>query len=161
MSYTFSVMELLAHAGADLNARNKRRQTALHIAVNKGHVGVVKVLLDLGCHPSLQVHPKTHLPKQYNKASHLNAAEFTVAILNAKSEIETKMVVLFEPFIPIWVERYRRKLYLNCPQRLGRKKILAGPAGRQFVHTALEVSGTSLCAEPTFDQIHIPAKHVN
>lgn len=49
------VMELLAHAGADLNARNKRRQTALHIAVNKGHVGVVKTLLELGCHPSLQV----------------------------------------------------------------------------------------------------------
>ena len=35
-----SVMELLAHAGADLNARNKRRQTALHIAVNKGHIGI-------------------------------------------------------------------------------------------------------------------------
>eukprot|EP00095_Tigriopus_kingsejongensis_P012561 snap_masked-scaffold257_size234952-processed-gene-0.11 protein:Tk12561 transcript:snap_masked-scaffold257_size234952-processed-gene-0.11-mRNA-1 annotation:"e3 ubiquitin-protein ligase mib1" len=50
-----TVMELLAHAGADLNARNKRRQTALHIAVNKGHVGVVKILLDLQCHPSLQV----------------------------------------------------------------------------------------------------------
>lgn len=50
-----AVMELLAHAGADLNARNKRRQTALHIAVNKGHVGVVKTLLDLQCHPSLQV----------------------------------------------------------------------------------------------------------
>lgn len=50
-----AVMELLAQAGADLNARNKRRQTALHIAVNKGHVGVVKSLLDLGCHPSLQV----------------------------------------------------------------------------------------------------------
>jgi len=49
------VMELLAHSGADLNARNKRRQTALHIAVNKGHVGVVKTLLELGCHPSLQV----------------------------------------------------------------------------------------------------------
>lgn len=49
------VMELLAAAGADLNARNKRRQTALHIAVNKGHVGVVKTLLELGCHPSLQV----------------------------------------------------------------------------------------------------------
>lgn len=48
-------MELLAAAGADLNARNKRRQTALHIAVNKGHVGVVKTLLELGCHPSLQV----------------------------------------------------------------------------------------------------------
>ena len=35
-----AVMELLAHAGADLNARNKRRQTALHIAVNKGHIGM-------------------------------------------------------------------------------------------------------------------------
>eukprot|EP00094_Tigriopus_californicus_P008731 TCALIF_08416-PA protein Name:"Similar to mib1 E3 ubiquitin-protein ligase mib1 (Xenopus laevis)" AED:0.20 eAED:0.20 QI:0/0/0/1/1/1/7/0/699 len=50
-----TIMELLTHAGADLNARNKRRQTALHIAVNKGHVGVVKTLLDLQCHPSLQV----------------------------------------------------------------------------------------------------------
>ena len=49
-------MEVLAHTGADLNARNKRRQTALHIAVNKGHVGVVKTLLELSCHPSLQVH---------------------------------------------------------------------------------------------------------
>ncbi|KAL0199784.1 hypothetical protein M9458_002971, partial [Cirrhinus mrigala] len=40
--------------GADLNARNKRRQTPLHIAVNKGHLQVVKTLLDFGCHPSLQ-----------------------------------------------------------------------------------------------------------
>lgn len=48
-------MALLAGAGADLNARNKRRQTALHIAVNKGHAGVVRTLLELGCHPSLQV----------------------------------------------------------------------------------------------------------
>ena len=40
--------------GSDLNARNKRIQTALDIAVNKGHVGVVKMLLSLGCHPSLQ-----------------------------------------------------------------------------------------------------------
>jgi len=27
----------------------------LHIGVNKGHIGVVKMLLDLACHPSLQV----------------------------------------------------------------------------------------------------------
>ena len=33
----------------------KRRQTALHIAVNKGYVGVVKKLLDLDVRPSLQV----------------------------------------------------------------------------------------------------------
>ena len=50
-----AVIELLAKAGADLNVRNKRRQTPLHIAVNKGHVFVVKTLLELGCHSSLQV----------------------------------------------------------------------------------------------------------
>lgn len=53
-----AVVQLLAHAGADLNARNKRRQTALHIGVNKGHIGLVRMLLDLGCHPSLQVSVK-------------------------------------------------------------------------------------------------------
>lgn len=50
-----SVIEQLHRGGADLNARNKRRQTPLHIGVNKGHISVVKTLLDLGCHPSLQV----------------------------------------------------------------------------------------------------------
>jgi len=49
------VIRVLHRGGADLNARNKRRQTPLHIGVNKGHIGVVKVLVDLGCHPSLQV----------------------------------------------------------------------------------------------------------
>ena len=50
-----AVIELLSRHRADLNARNKRRQTALHIAVNKGYVGVVKMLLDLDVRPSLQV----------------------------------------------------------------------------------------------------------
>lgn len=50
-----SVIEVLHRGGADLNARNKRRQTPLHIAVNKGHLQVVKTLLDFSCHPSLQV----------------------------------------------------------------------------------------------------------
>ncbi|CAG0882641.1 unnamed protein product [Cyprideis torosa] len=49
------ILELLARSGADLNARNKRRQTPLHIGVNKGHLGVVRSLLLLNCHPSLQV----------------------------------------------------------------------------------------------------------
>ena len=49
------VVEQLSGAGADLNARNKRRQSPLHVAVNKGHTGVIKTLLQLGCHPSLQV----------------------------------------------------------------------------------------------------------
>lgn len=67
------VITALADFNSDLNARNKRRQTPLHIgiyliyfwflfelkfcskAVNKGHVHVVKTLLELGCHASLQV----------------------------------------------------------------------------------------------------------
>lgn len=49
------VVEQLVCAGADMNARNKRRQSPLHVAVNKGHIGVVKVLMKLNAHPSLQV----------------------------------------------------------------------------------------------------------
>ena len=41
--------------GVDLNARNRRKQSPLHVAVNKGHVSVIKVLLQHQCHPSLQV----------------------------------------------------------------------------------------------------------
>jgi len=59
------VIRVLHRGGADLNARNKRRQTPLHIGVNKGHIGVVKVLLDLGCHPSLQVSPFEQLQALY------------------------------------------------------------------------------------------------
>ncbi|CAG7731706.1 unnamed protein product [Allacma fusca] len=49
-----AVIEILAQSSADLNARNKRRQTALHIAVNKGFLGVTTTMLRLQCHPSLQ-----------------------------------------------------------------------------------------------------------
>ena len=49
------MIDILHRGGGDLNARNKRRQTPLHIGVNKGHIGVVKALLEIGCHPSLQV----------------------------------------------------------------------------------------------------------
>merc|ERR1719431_939921 len=53
-----AVIDLLVRGGAsgcaDINARNKRRQTALHVGVNKGHQGVVKVLLELGAYASLQ-----------------------------------------------------------------------------------------------------------
>ncbi|CAH1644853.1 unnamed protein product [Spodoptera littoralis] len=35
-----AALRALAVASADLNARNRRRQTPLHIAVNKGHLGV-------------------------------------------------------------------------------------------------------------------------
>ena len=49
------IVELLAKHTVDLNARNKRRQTPLHVAVNKGHVSVIRALLAHKCHPSLQV----------------------------------------------------------------------------------------------------------
>lgn len=50
-----AALRALAAATADLSARNRRRQTPLHIAVNKGHLGVVRTLLQLAVHPSLQV----------------------------------------------------------------------------------------------------------
>ncbi|KAL1763813.1 E3 ubiquitin-protein ligase MIB1 isoform X1 [Sigmodon hispidus] len=49
-----AVFEVLHQGSADLNPHNKRRQTPRHISVNKGHLEVVKTLLDFGCHPSLQ-----------------------------------------------------------------------------------------------------------
>ena len=38
----------------DLNSMNKKKQTALHIAVNKQHLNVISTLIRLGCHVSLQ-----------------------------------------------------------------------------------------------------------
>lgn len=49
------VIAVLAQHSVDLNARNRRKQTPLHVAVNRGYVTVIKVLLKEGCHPSLQV----------------------------------------------------------------------------------------------------------
>jgi E3 ubiquitin-protein ligase mind-bomb len=53
-----SAADKLSHGSTagqlDLNSRNKKRQTALHIAVNKGHIEVVKVLIKLGALVSLQ-----------------------------------------------------------------------------------------------------------
>ena len=41
--------------GLDLNSRNKRKQqTALHVAVIKGHLDCVKSLLKLGSNANLQ-----------------------------------------------------------------------------------------------------------
>lgn len=48
------IVALLSENGADANARNRRKQTPLHVAVNKGHIGVIKALLRCNCHPSLQ-----------------------------------------------------------------------------------------------------------
>jgi E3 ubiquitin-protein ligase mind-bomb len=48
------VIELLVSYGVDLNTRNLRQQTPLHIAVNKGYITIIQVLLNHHCHPSLQ-----------------------------------------------------------------------------------------------------------
>ena len=37
------IIYLLARHGVDLNARNCCKQLPLHVAVNKGHVSVIKV----------------------------------------------------------------------------------------------------------------------
>ena len=49
------IIYILAQNGVDLNARNQRQQTPLHIAVSKGHNDVITMLLSCDCHPSLQV----------------------------------------------------------------------------------------------------------
>ena len=54
------IVALLAQNGVDLSARNRRKQTPLHVAVNKGHVSVIKMLLRHNCHPSLQVRLYAH-----------------------------------------------------------------------------------------------------
>lgn len=51
-----SVVHLLCTVfDADVNARNKRGQTPLHIAVNRGYGDVCRVLLRINCLPNLQV----------------------------------------------------------------------------------------------------------
>lgn len=71
------VMALLAGAGADLNSRNKRRLTALHIAISKGHAGVVRTLLELGCHPSLQVSTFIYL-RSFSSVLHVQFLYFSI-----------------------------------------------------------------------------------
>lgn len=71
------IVALLAQNGVDLNTRNRRRQTPLHVAVNKGHVSVIKVLLRHNCHPSLQVNghvytQHTCIPTQHMHTQHVN-----------------------------------------------------------------------------------------
>ena len=51
------VVKLLAQEGADLNVRNRRQQTPLHVATVKGHMTVIRTLLSLHSHASLQVRP--------------------------------------------------------------------------------------------------------
>ena len=48
-------LKVLSEAGADLNARNNNGLSALHLAVNKGHVDFLECLLTMKAHPSLQV----------------------------------------------------------------------------------------------------------
>uniref|UniRef100_A0A4W6C6J5 RING-type E3 ubiquitin transferase n=1 Tax=Lates calcarifer TaxID=8187 RepID=A0A4W6C6J5_LATCA len=55
------VEDILKRPDVDVSAP----YTPLHIAVNKGHLQVVKTLLDFGCHPSLQVSATTsYLPTE-------------------------------------------------------------------------------------------------
>lgn len=69
------IVELLAKVGnADINARNKRKQTPLHIAVNKGHAAVCCSLLQFGCHASLQV--RTHMASTSTLARDFSHTQF-------------------------------------------------------------------------------------
>lgn len=52
--FTEEPIKLLLDAGADVCSRNQRRQSALHVAVNKGHVTSINALLSMNIHPNLQ-----------------------------------------------------------------------------------------------------------
>lgn len=49
-----TVMPKTTTSGLSINSRNKKRQTALHIAVNKNFLSVVKLLIHFGCNVNLQ-----------------------------------------------------------------------------------------------------------
>jgi len=47
-AHNVKMTELLINAGADVNMKNKRGETALMIAISYGHNDVVRTLLDAG-----------------------------------------------------------------------------------------------------------------
>ena len=49
------VIECLVEAKANVNAKNKQGQTALHVAINEGFKGTVKTLLEQGADTSAKV----------------------------------------------------------------------------------------------------------
>ena len=55
-----SILQLLAQAGADLNARTNAGRSALHVAVNMNRTDSVRRLLELEARPSLQVRLVDH-----------------------------------------------------------------------------------------------------
>ena len=48
------MVELLAKEDIDLNVRNNKKQTPLHLATIKGHISVIRAILKHHGHPSLQ-----------------------------------------------------------------------------------------------------------
>lgn len=48
-----AAVETLCRAGADKNARNRRRQSPLHVAVSRGNTAVAQTLLEFDAMPSL------------------------------------------------------------------------------------------------------------
>lgn len=52
----YDVIEILSsgQVKSDINAVNYRRQTALHIAINKAHIEVARLLIELGADTNLQ-----------------------------------------------------------------------------------------------------------
>lgn len=66
------VHELCTVFEADINSRNKRGQTPLHIAVNCGYSDVCHMLLRLNCLPNLQVSNCFINFNVLNKKNHIN-----------------------------------------------------------------------------------------
>ncbi len=79
------VVKLLLDKGADVNARRKNRDTALHHASRNGHQGVVEVLLDHGADVNA---------KSYNKRSHYQRNSGDTALHYASRNGDKEVVKL-------------------------------------------------------------------
>ena len=79
---------MFAMHNTDLNARNRRLQTPLHVAVGKGHIGVIRVLL-LHCDPSLQVYTTTITHIHTHTHAHVHTHAHTHARTHAHTHSQT------------------------------------------------------------------------
>ena len=69
--YNERYTDLVLSKGADINAENTQKQTALDIAVQKGNIKVAKYLLEKGANPNREVEGETYLSKATASQSEL------------------------------------------------------------------------------------------
>ncbi len=81
------LVEALLESGADINATNEQKQTALHNAANKGHTNIVKILLDSGANANatdMFGHTPLFIPV------YIGALDIVEELLNAGAHVDAR-----------------------------------------------------------------------